>query len=359
MTIKPLSKTYSEARQAFLEAATTAGARLSEFPHDRSGPSGEELAIDVAEFGPADAESVLLIVSATHGVEGFAGSALQRRWLEEHVTERPDGVRLVIVHAFNPYGFAWVRRVNEDNVDLNRNFIDWSNPAPLAPDYMDIADIVVPASWTEAEQERTLGLLLEYLNKVGMEKLQATISGGQYEDPKGVFYGGTEPVWSHRWLRQWASDHMSGVKRLGILDLHTGLGENGTAQFIGANGPETEAHQRCCDWFGEVVPMGGENSVSAALSGDWLGGIGNIMPGVEITGVAIEYGTIDTISVMQALRADAWLHGYGDPTGPHSAPIQAQVRAAFADDEPHWVKAIWGPFATCVNNAFTRLDTTA
>ncbi len=322
-----------------------------------SGPDGEDLAIDVAEFGPIDAESVLLITSATHGVEGFAGSALQRRWLEEHADERPTDVRVVIVHAFNPYGFAWVRRVNEDNVDLNRNFINWDDPAPLAPDYMGIADIVVPASWTEEEQERTFGLLLEYLNKVGMEKLQATISGGQYEDPKGVFYGGSEPVWSHRWLRQWVSEHMTTVKKLGILDLHTGLGDNGTAQFIGANGPETDAHQRACEWFGEVVPMGGENSVSAALSGDWLGGICNIMPEVEITGVAIEYGTIDTISVMQALRADAWLHGYGDPTGPDAKAIQAQVRAAFADDGPHWVEAIWGPFALCVNMAFAQLDT--
>ncbi len=356
MTIKPLSQNYTEARQAFLSAANAAGARLSEFPHPMSGPEGEDLSIDVAEFGPADAESVLLIVSATHGVEGFAGSALQRRWLEEHTAERPADVRVVMVHAFNPYGFAWVRRVNEDNVDLNRNFIDWNGPAPLAPDYMGIADIVVPASWSEEEQERTFGLLLEYLNEVGMEKLQATISGGQYEDPKGVFYGGAEPVWSHRWLRQWVTEHMTTVKRLGILDLHTGLGDNGTAQFIGANGPETEAHRRACEWFGEVIPMGGQDSVSAALSGDWLGGICNIMPEVEITGVAIEYGTVDTISVMQALRADAWLHGYGDPVGPDSAAIQAQVRAAFADDGPHWVEAIWGPFASCVDKAFIQLE---
>ncbi len=352
---KPLSSSYAEARQAFLEAATTSGARLSTYPHEKKGPNGEDLAIDVAEFGPADADSVLLVVSATHGVEGFTGSALQRRWLEEHVTDRPEGVRVVFVHAFNPYGFAWVRRVNEDNVDLNRNFINWDQPIPPRPDYVNIADIVVPATWSEAEQERTFGLLLEYLNEVGMEKLQATISGGQYEDPKGVFYGGTGPVWSHRWLRQWVGDNLNKVKRLAVVDLHTGLGENGTAQFIGAHGPETAAHKRASQWFGDVVPMGGQNSVSAELSGDWLGAICDIMPHTEVTGIAIEYGTIDTILVMQALRADAWLHGYGDPLGPDAADIKSQVRAAFADDSPAWVEAIWEPFATCLSNAFANL----
>ena len=32
-------------------------------------------------------------------------------------------VRVVIVHAVNPYGFACGRRFNEDGVDLNRNVL--------------------------------------------------------------------------------------------------------------------------------------------------------------------------------------------------------------------------------------------
>ena len=101
--------------------------------------------------------------------------------------------------------------------------------------------------------------------------------------------------------------------------------------------------------------MGGEDSVSADLSGDWLGAVDTMLPNAEIAATAIEYGTIDSISVLQALRADAWLHGYGDPTGPDAAAIQAQVRAAFADDDPAWLEAIWAPFATCVERAFARL----
>ena len=352
--VRTLSSTYAEARAAFLAAASEAGARLTEFPHDLKGPDGGDLAIDVAEFGPADAESVLVVVSATHGVEGFAGSALQLRWLEEHTADRPDGVRVALVHAFNPYGFAWVRRVNEDNVDLNRNFIDWSAPAPSNSDYLELADAIVPASWSDEVQQRTLNVLLDYLDTHGLVKLQGIISGGQYEEPKGVFFGGTGPVWSHRWLRSWTAEHLAAARQVAILDLHTGLGDWGTAQLIGGEAG-TELHRRSCEWFGEVVAMGDEDSVSADLSGDWLAAIETIIPNAEIAATAIEYGTIDSISVLQSLRADAWLHGYGDPTGPDAPAIQAQVRAAFADDDPAWLAAIWEPFAACVNRAFTRL----
>ncbi len=354
-SISPLSTTYAQARESFLAAATSAGARLHEYPHNLAGPNGEVLAIDVAELGHSDSESVLIVVSATHGVEGFAGSALQRRWLEQHVSDRPDDVRVLFVHAFNPHGFAWVRRVNEDNVDLNRNFIDWQSERPMNPDYMEIADLVVPSTWTDTEQERTLTKLMEYLSEFGMEKLQAVISGGQYEDPNGVFYGGTGPVWSHQWLRQWVKAELAPAKQIAILDLHTGLGEWGSAQLIGANETNSEPHVRASEWYGEVVAMGGQNSVSAYLLGDWLRAIVDIASHAEVTAVAIEYGTVDTISVMQALRADAWLHGYGDPTGPEAPAIKAQVRAAFADDDPKWVAEIWGPFARCMELALGRL----
>ena len=64
-----------------------------------------------------------------------------------------------IVHALNPVGFSWVRRVNEDNVDLNRNFVDWTSP-PRNDAYADIADLLVPAEWDDATQEATTAALL-------------------------------------------------------------------------------------------------------------------------------------------------------------------------------------------------------
>ena len=135
-----LSATYVDARTAFLAVCARRGATVTATVHPLSGLNGEELAIDVAEIGPADATSVVVIVSATHGVEGYAGSALQTRWMSERLDHLPPGVAMVMVHALNPYGMSWVRRVNEDNVDLNRNFVDFDSEPPRNVAYDEIAD---------------------------------------------------------------------------------------------------------------------------------------------------------------------------------------------------------------------------
>ena len=78
-----LTDTYADSRERFLDSARRAGADVVTFDHPMRGMDGEELAIDVATAGPADADAVLLIVSGTHGVEGFTGSALQHEWFEQ------------------------------------------------------------------------------------------------------------------------------------------------------------------------------------------------------------------------------------------------------------------------------------
>lgn len=343
---EPLSPSYVVARAAFRDAATSAGATMRSWTHPEVGPDGEELAVDVAELGPAEATDVVVVVSATHGVEGYCGSALQRHWLTHHAADRPAHVRVALVHAFNPYGFAWVRRVNEDNVDLNRNFVDWTSPdgPPSNPDYAEIAELLVPADWSEAEQERTTAELMTRAMEVGLERFQEIVSGGQYDHPTGIFHGGTAPTWSHRWLREWASGHLAAAERLTIIDLHTGLGPWGHGELISHAAPGDPQYDRAnARWTG-VRSFHAGDSVSAQLSGDWLGIVHELAPGAEVTPIAIEYGTVDTIQVLQALRADAWLHAHGDPTGPDAPAVRAQVRAAFADDDPSWIATCWPRF---------------
>ena len=82
--------------------------------------------MDVACLGPGQSRAVLVLTSGTHGVEGFCGSGCQVSLLEDSRFLRQierAGIALLMIHAVNPYGFSHLRRVNEDNVDLNRNFI--------------------------------------------------------------------------------------------------------------------------------------------------------------------------------------------------------------------------------------------
>ncbi len=353
-----LDPTYALARQRFIDAAAAAGAELTSFAHPLLGREGEPLAIDVAVLGPRDADATLLVVSGTHGVEGYAGSALQSWWLDERSADLPADVRIVLLHAFNPVGFSWVRRVNEDNVDLNRNFVDWSSP-PRNDAYGEIADLLVPESWDPDTQQATTAALLDMAGRVGLEQFQQTISGGQYDHPTGIFHGGSGPVWSHRWLAEHIGDLVGAASRLGIIDLHTGLGEWGHGELIAHESAGEPGYERGTAWWGEVRSMRDGDSVSASLSGDWLVAVDAMVPGVEVTSAALEFGTVDVISVLQALRADAWLHAYGDPTGPEAAAVRTQVRAAFADDEPAWLAALIERFDGVAVGAMSALAQSA
>ena len=351
---RQLDTTYRAARGRFIDAAARAGAELSSFPHPLAGVEGEELAIDVAQLGDPHAPNALLLISATHGVEGYAGSALQSWWLDERAAQLGGDIRVVVVHGFNPVGFSWVRRVNEDNVDLNRNFVDWTAP-PTNEAYGEIADLLIPLSWTDETQSTSTGALLEVAGKIGLDQFQQVVSGGQYDHPTGIFHGGSGPVWSHRWLVEHLADLVAPSTRAGVIDLHTGLGDWGHGELISHEATGSPGYDRSAEWWGDVRSMQSGESVSAALSGDWLGAINTMLPGVELTSAALEYGTVDVISVLQALRADAWLHAHGDPTGDEAPAIRAQVRAAFADDDPAWLAKITERFAEVSDAALAAL----
>ena len=338
-----LADGFNSARTKFLDVATAAGAAIISHEHPERGPDGAALATDVAVLGQPDAPNRLLVVSGTHGVEGFAGSMCQSTWLRDGISV-PDACSIVLVHAINPYGFAWVRRVNEDNVDLNRNCIDFGASLPSNPGYDELAPALVPESWDDGTRKRTAEQLLEYAGRHGFDGLQAAVSTGQYRHPSGIFFGGTQPVWSQRTLEAIVRRHLGGAERVAIIDLHTGLGEFGHGELI-ASHPDAQGRARLDACFDDYrIPSEG-TSVSADVQGDVLDAMETWLPGVDVAGVAIEWGTVDIVAVSDALRADAWLHAHSDPQGKQAAPIKEQIRAAFAPDDPRWAELVFERFA--------------
>src|SRR5271165_3144859 len=132
---------YRAARHAFVAASEAAGLGATSRVHPAAtGPDGKTLFLDTTAIGPRDAASALLLISGTHGVEGYFGSGVETGLIREGLAARaPKGLKIVILHALNPYGFAWDRRVNEDNADVNRNFVDHDDP-PDNPAYAALAE---------------------------------------------------------------------------------------------------------------------------------------------------------------------------------------------------------------------------
>ena len=351
------SANYPEARAKFLKAATDAGGALEAITHPERGPDGGELATDVAWFGPKDAPAVLVMISGTHGVEGFCGSGAQIDWLRRGgASGLPAGVAVLMIHAVNPYGFAWLRRVTHENVDLNRNWIDFARPLPANPGYADLADAICPAEWTEAAQAASFQVLGGFIAKNGMMAMQQAISGGQYSHPKGVFFGGAGPTWSRTTQTAIFDHYLKGAARVGIIDYHTGLGPWGYGEQIITDLVGSPGFDRARRWYGAVVtsPSTG-TSTSADIVGDGLAAAPILLAHAEVTGMALEVGTQETMTVLNALRADAWLHAYGDPANEQGKAIKAQIRAAFYGDAADWKGMVAGQSLLAVKQTLAGL----
>ena len=336
------SATYAQARVRFLEAAARAGLAIESHVHPLAGREGETLAMDVARDGPADAASVLIVSSACHGVEGHCGSGVQvfalhdAEWLAK---AREAGVAVVYIHALNPYGFSHGRRVTHENVDLNRNFQDFSHPLPVNESYREVHPLLLPEVWPPdaANQAATLAFIRER----GEAAWQAAITRGQHEFADGLFFGGTSPTWSNQTVRQVLRQHAGRAQRVGWIDLHTGLGPSGHGERIFACRDDAHALQRARAWWGgngatHVTSIYDGSSSSAFLTGLMWTAMYQECPQAEYTGIAMDYGTQPVLQVMQALRAEHWLNIHRDAPAALAQAIRQQMRDAFYTDTDEW-----------------------
>ena len=336
------SQSYAEARGKFIAAAEAADLDVESHPHPMLGRDGEVLAMDVVHAGPRSASRLLIITSACHGVEGFCGSGIQTALLHDdawRTAARDAGVAVLYVHALNPYGFSWWRRVTHENVDLNRNFHDFSQPLPANPDYDQLAALLVPAQWPPPDEVNArLGAVVAAR---GLDALQAIIAGGQYSQPEGLFYGGHNPTWSNVTLRHVLREHAAECRRLGWIDLHTGLGPSGHGEKIFACRDDAAALARARAWWGtDVTSIYDGSSSSPMLTGMmWLAAYEEC-PQAEYTGIALEYGTYDILTVINALRADQWLENHPETGDEKRRLIKTQLRDAFYIDDDAWKRKV-------------------
>ena len=337
------SADYGEARAKFLAACDATNAPVEPFRNPNTGPSGEPLFTDVAALGPVDADRALLLCSGTHGVEGFAGSAIQTGLLRDGITSRlPDGVRLVMIHALNPFGFAHLRRANDDNVDLNRNFVDHAVTHPANPAYEALASAIALrycsrlAAWVSLIRLQCYGLIH------GRAKLRAAISSGQYTHPDGLFYGGPAETWSNRTFRAVVSRHLADAARVAFVDLHTGLGPFGHGEVMVSADPGSAEHRRALAWWGErVKSVTAGESVSTYLTGATKLSFDHLRASAEVTAATLEFGTFPAVTVLRAMQAENWLHHHGGADHPRAAAIKAEMRRVFYPDTDDWKDRVW------------------
>jgi len=357
MTTPPESyfpQDYRGARKAFIAACEARGVDVVSRVHPSAkGPDGKPLFLDACAFGPRTAPKALLLICGTHGVEGYFGSGVMTGLLQSGVTP-PDDTRLVMVHALNPFGFAWNRRVDENNVDLNRNFVDHAHP-PANPGYDELADAIALRDVSDAGFARADAVLAAYGQAHGRAAWQQAISAGQYNHPEGLFYGGDREAWSVEALRAVLREDLSRARTIIAIDFHTGLGESGAGEMIIEAAPGTPAYDRARGIWGDMVASvtAGE-SLSAPLTGTLDHGVEQMLPGVELTFAALEVGTIALDRMIRTLRLANWQDRFA-PDARRAAEVSALMRDAFYTDTPAWKQAVWTLGARTVRQALTSL----
>ncbi|MFT4628422.1 MAG: hypothetical protein ACI8PZ_007117 [Myxococcota bacterium] len=332
---------YLSSRERFRQAAAAAGATLEAYPIGLDGPDGTPLTLDVARLGTEGAPQPVVVSSGLHGVEGYLGAAIQLALLEDVLPQRPlhDGQGLVLLHALNPYGFAHTRRVNEDNVDLNRNMLcdgqAWAGSPPL---YGELSPLLNPPKPPPGLVSAFLPKAAYYLARYGMPALKDAVAGGQYDHPKGLFFGGSGPSATLRILDAELARWVAGAERVLHVDVHTGLGPHGSYKLLVDHPWRSDGLRALTCIFGDelVQPWEPEEGVSYQIRG----GLGTWckarLPDVSYDVLCAEFGTTNILAVIAALHHENRAHLWGEPASATTRAAKARLREVFAPSAAAW-----------------------
>lgn len=289
---------YVDARRRFRETALAAQGELATYEHpDATGPSGEKLSIDVALWGRRGAHKALLVISGTHGQELFAGSAIQAQWMSAAARAPDDDTLYLLVHALNPYGAAHLTRTNENNVDLNRNFLRQFPVEAPTPVDEDVFRELCPAELAENVSAYFADALVRLIDKHGQASAMHALDAGQYCLPTGLMYGGTTREWSSRRLEELLGHYLADVGKVACVELHTGLGSYAEPYFMCFG----DSEGRAARWW-DVQP-----SSDVPYRGLVFDGVRQALPHAIVSGGIVEFGTYPINDVAAAIMIDRWI----------------------------------------------------
>jgi hypothetical protein len=363
------STDYPTARARFIEAADRFGWRREAHDIGFSGPARESLSIDTAFFGNRSPGNVVIVSSGLHGIEGFFGSAVQLAFFEQRAAwlALPSDAAIILVHALNPFGFAWRRRSNENNVDLNRNFLtDYAfldrdpdfeesrnayarlypllNPA-RPPSRIELYAIkalaaILSQGWAERARlprdQRTSPIDIGSVLRLGLAQLRKTIPVGQYEYPDGLFFGGTQLECTTQYLRETLPAWVGQARRIIHVDLHTGLGRRGRYKLFVGDEDNSEPARQAAKWFGaeNVEPWGRGTAYRAR--GLMATHVASVFGDRRYLCLTAEFGTYPAMPVLRALRAEHQAHRFSRPGSAEYEWAKRLMMEAFCPRSPIW-----------------------
>lgn len=296
-------KSYTECRAAFLNSIKKLRQNYNPVIHKAlkvPSQTDDDLFIDTVHLKTGENNNLVILASGVHGVEGYTGSALQNIFIEQLINkkEKFDGLDFLIIHAVNPWGFKNRRRVNENNVDLNRNFhISEELFSTQNKPYARLNPLLNPIEKSSAGFIDSSSFILKMLFQslqTSKRFITEAIGVGQYEFEKGVIFGGNQFQKEKEILHPIIEKTISGYETIVSIDLHTGLGKRGELYILNAPDSDKETKELANYLFnGAVVDDDDENFYQE--HGAFLDFITSLCPRDKVSlPVMFEFGTINT-----------------------------------------------------------------
>lgn len=315
---------YRKGRAAFLDAAGKTGRDTITRVHpDSVGRDGKPLFLDTVWLGQRDARKALLVIGGTHGVDGAFGAFVLTGLLQEKGFQAPPDTKIVLLNALNPFGYAWSRLVDDANIDIDHNFIDFDQP-PANPAYLKLATHFDGRFATQPP--------------LPADEVLEVLARGQYSHPAGLAYGGADISWSQRMLGDVVREELRQVEELIVLDLQTGPGALGDVTLSAPVGA------RAGQVWGRIRAVPDYGSVTAGI-GDWCGA----------AAASLCVGAIAPENYLNLICRDQWLWGQGRPNHPQAEEIAAEMQAAFFPADEDWRRRARAAVHSTLAAALVRL----
>lgn len=221
------SGTYEESRKKFLNLVKNG--IISSFQIDK------DLFTDYAFFESKKKKNIVILVSWTHGIEWYIWSAVQQLFIEKYFPKINDETSVVMIHALNPYGMKHFKRINKNNIDLNRAFLKnleeyTENDEETKKIFDKISAKLIP---NRKRKSHLFEIIAFYLNSVyfilkyWLKKVKQ-VAGikWQYHNSKSLQYGGLVNNQKEKEVVLY-QDFLNKISKkfnnLIVIDLHSGM----------------------------------------------------------------------------------------------------------------------------------------
>ena len=346
---KYFPENYCEGRKLFRAACERNDLKIDSHTHPEvRGPNGEDLAIDCVWIGPVRAQRVLLLLCGTHGLEAGPGAATILQWMDSGALQNlSEGTAVMIIYGVNPYGWAYSSRTNEDNIDLNRNFLDHTCEYPPNSGYAEVHSHILTDDISNTGLESALGHFHRFAEQHGDTAALQAITAGQFENPEGLGFGGRNLSWSVTLVQKLIKTHFTHAKKVIAIDWHTGIGHYAEPFIILEDDVGSDMHTRASQvWGADYIHA--DDIFEGTKKPDYIGLVMNglknqisISCGANVLGVVIEWGTYGLDSMLQALFMDNWLRTKAeDPDSTDVLVLKERLKERFYPSQPEWRQSI-------------------